>query len=301
MKPKEILLVLVITTDLVTLSLCEDSCRLLLEKFSESSSKFTKCATQFARPIKMCRECKEDFLDVRKYYDALEHAQEEGIICKDILTSQDKVEIIKETYNFIISSDGLWAKGFCSSCYSSPFTYESGLTNNTKMFFGMYDTVRECFSLHPDTSNTTEPSEACSECREKYDSLQDFYKEYFLGRQFPNMDGICFDVLDSMNTTQHHWGSGHYQCERQIKGSAPLITAVLIVLSSPVLLYLLVRFSPGHGAARERLVAHHGFLTQTRQAGPHTGPQTGPQTGGQSGGGAGGGQSEIRRSSREDM
>ena len=103
MKQKELLVALVITAELATLSLCEDSCRVLLEKFSESSSQFTKCATQFARPIKMCRECKEDFLNVRKYYNALEHAEEEGIICKDILTSQDKAEIIKETYNFIIA------------------------------------------------------------------------------------------------------------------------------------------------------------------------------------------------------
>ena len=285
MKPKELLIALLMTADLVGLSLCEDSCRILLEKFSESSSQFTKCATQFARPIKMCRECKEDFLNVRKYYNALEHAQEEGIVCKDILTSQDKVEIIKETYNFIISSDGLWAKGFCSACYSSPFNHESVLTNNTKMFFGLYDTVRECFSQHPNSSNSTEPSEACTECRVKYDTLQDFYKENFLGQQFPNLDGICFDVLDTMNSTQHHWGSGHYQCERRIQSSAPLITAVLIVLSSPVLLYLLVRFSPGHGAARERLVAHHGFLTQPRHGA----------------GGQAGGETEPTSSQQEDM
>ena len=281
MKEKELLVALVITTGLVSLSLCEDEdgCRVLLEKFSESSSQFTKCATQFARPIKMCRECKEDFLNVRKYYNALEHAEEEGIVCKDILTSRDKVEIIKETYNFIISSDGLWAKGFCSSCYSSPFNHQSVLTNNTKTFFGLYETLRDCFSLYPNASSSSDPSEACTECQEKYNSLQDFYKEYFLGQQFPNLDGICFDVLDTMNSTQQKWGSAHYQCERQIKGSAPLITAVIIVLSSPLLLYLLTRFSPGQGAARERLVAHHSFLTQPRhQAGGQAGGQTETQS-----------------------
>ena len=292
MKKQELFLVLVITITAISTAVADMDCRVLLEKFSKSSSEFMRCATQFSRPIRMCRECKEDFLNVRKYYDALEHAQEQGIVCKDLLTSHDKVEIIKETYNFIISSDGLWAKGFCSSCYNLPLNTESVLTNNTKMFFGLYETVRECFSLHPNISNTTGPSEACTECQEKYNSLQDFYKEYFIGQQFPNMDGICFDVLDTMNSTQHHWGSGHYQCERQIKGSAPLITAVIIVLSSPLLLYLLTRFSPGQGAARERLVAHHGFLTQPSQV-------PGGQARGQAGGQAA--SQVVATSSQQDM
>ena len=150
----------------------EDKCQIILDRFSESSAKFTRCATQFSRPIKMCRECKEDFLDVRKYYSALEHAEEEGIICKDLLTSQDKVEIIKETFNFIISSDGLWAKAFCSSCYTSPFTDQSSLTNTTKTFFVLYQTVVDCFSHYPSPGNGTDRSQACVECQDDYNDLQ---------------------------------------------------------------------------------------------------------------------------------
>ena len=67
-----------------------------------------------------------------------------------------------------------------------------------------------------------------------------------------------------MNSTQQSWGSGKYNCGRKLKTSSPLITAVVIVLSSPVLLYLLVKYSPGTTTARERLVVQtniHASLT----------------------------------------
>jgi len=267
MKAKEHILGLVIILDFVLVSLSDnlkgEECQVLLERFSESSSRFLRCATQFSRPIKMCRECKEDFLDVKKYYVALEHAEEEGIVCKDLLTSRDKVEIIKETYDFIIGTEGLWAKGYCSSCYTQPFGEESQLTNSTKNFFIRYQTVIECFNMYPNGSGGVERSDACTECRDDYDDLQEYYKDYFLAQKFPDLT-YCYDVVDAMNSTQQRWGSGHFHCGRQLQSSAPLISAVLVVLSSPVLLYLLVKFSPGTTPARERLVAQTnitGYLT----------------------------------------
>ena len=52
-----------------------DQCKVLLENFSNSSSKFTRCANQYAKPIFMCRNCVHDFIDVCTYYYALEHSQ----------------------------------------------------------------------------------------------------------------------------------------------------------------------------------------------------------------------------------
>ena len=265
MKTQELILVLIITINAPAISTeaTNMDCRVLLEKFSKSSSEFMRCATQFSRPIRMCRECKEDFLNVRKYYDALEHAQEQGIVCKDLLTSHDKVEIIKETYNFIIGSEGLWAKGYCSSCYTEPFNEESLMTNITKDFFIRYETVDDCFKMFPNGSQGTNRSDACDECLDDYNDLQEYYKDYFLAQQFPDVK-YCYDVVDAMNSTQQSWGSGKYNCGRKLKTSSPLITAVVIVLSSPVLLYLLVKYSPGTTTARERLVAQtniHASLT----------------------------------------
>ena len=33
---------------------------------------------------------------------------EEGVNCKDLLTSRDKVEIVKATFAYIAGKDGLW-------------------------------------------------------------------------------------------------------------------------------------------------------------------------------------------------
>ena len=89
----------------------ETMCEVLLNKFSDSAAQFTHCANHFSRPIKMCRACKDLFLDVNKYYVALEHSEENGINCRNLLTGQDKVEIITETHAFIAGKEGLWARG----------------------------------------------------------------------------------------------------------------------------------------------------------------------------------------------
>eukprot|EP00091_Calanus_sinicus_P003484 TRINITY_DN13649_c0_g1_i2.p1 TRINITY_DN13649_c0_g1~~TRINITY_DN13649_c0_g1_i2.p1 ORF type:complete len:246 (-),score=90.37 TRINITY_DN13649_c0_g1_i2:143-829(-) len=171
-----------------------------------------------------------DFVNVRTYYYALEHAQSEGINCKDLLTSQDKVEIIKATFEYIVAGTGLWAKGFCSSCYTSPLNHTSKLTENTMAFFALYRTVSDCFEANPDNNRTeTKKSEACTQCAIDYNNLLTFYKQYFLRDQFPYLDGICFDILDAMNSTQHKWGTGHYHCGRELRGNLPLIGALLVV------------------------------------------------------------------------
>ena len=43
---------------------------------------------------------------VSKIFD--DSSAEEGVNCKDLLTSQDKVEIVKATYDYIAGKDGLW-------------------------------------------------------------------------------------------------------------------------------------------------------------------------------------------------
>jgi len=249
-----------------------DQCKVLLEKFSNSSSQFTRCANQYAKPIFMCRNCVNDFIDVRTYYYALEHSQSEGINCKDLLTSQDKVEIIRATFDYIVSPKGLWAKGFCSSCYTSPLNHTSKLTDNTETFFALFRSVTDCFSAHPGNNRTgEEKSEACTECSNDYNNLYQFYKEYYLRDQFPYLDGICFDILDAMNTTQHKWGTGHYHCGRKLRGSLPLILAILVVLLTPIAFYLLVRWGPGTRRAQERvLVQRHisNFISRAQEDTP---------------------------------
>jgi len=238
----------------------EDNCRMILKKFSESSSAFTRCANQYAKPIYMCRKCVQDFIDVRKYYNALEHSESEGINCKDILTSHDKVEIIKVTYEYIVGKNGLWSKAYCSSCYTRPLNYESTLTEKAVKFFALARAVQDCFDAHPNKGLDQNKSEACFECQVDYAAFNAFYKEELFKAQFPYLDGICFDIVDTMNTTQRQWGSDHFDCGRKMKGNAPLIIAVCCVLLSPVAFYILARLSLS--AARERTVAH-SYMSRT--------------------------------------
>ena len=66
-----------------------------------SSTLARRCANQYAKPIFMCRKCLLDFLDVRTYYKALEHSEMDGINCKELLTSHDKVG--KELFGDLLS------------------------------------------------------------------------------------------------------------------------------------------------------------------------------------------------------
>ena len=81
---------------------------------------------------------------------------EEEVSCKDLLTSRDKVEIIKATFAYIAGNDGLWNRfpfflttlnnvwlyvqyrASCNSCYTKPFNHTSRLTETTVKFFDLF-------------------------------------------------------------------------------------------------------------------------------------------------------------------
>lgn len=251
----------------------KDLCKEVLEKLSNSSSAFTQCVTKNAKPIFMCRNCVHDFINVKSYYSDLEHSQSNGINCKDLLTSQDKVDIIKTTVDHILADTGLWARGFCSYCYTSPLNHNSNLTENTKTFFELHKTVTDCFQIHPSNYRSESgESLACTDCAGEYKNLLHFYKKTFIhGKgEFSYVDHICFDVLDTMNTTQQMWGTGHYHCGRKIQVNLTLIVAVVLVLSTPIVFYLLA--CGCQERAHERLVTQHHIneiLTQAQPPGTY--------------------------------
>ena len=81
---------------------------------------------------------------------------EEEVSCKDLLTSRDKVEIIKATFAYIAGDDGLWNRfpsslttlnntvftiqyrASCNSCYTKPVNHTSRLTETTVKFFALF-------------------------------------------------------------------------------------------------------------------------------------------------------------------
>jgi hypothetical protein len=185
----------------------------------------------------------QDFVEVNSSFTALMESESEGIQCKDVLTSRDKVEIIKATFAYIAGPVGLWSRAACRSCFTSPLGPASHVTNITEKFFLLHGQVEECFAAHPNGSDLLNESEACTECQADYTDLSTFFRESVFSDRFPTLEGICFDILDTMNSTQRQWGSEHYHCGRPMHGSPPLITAIITVLLCPVAFYLLVWFS----------------------------------------------------------
>lgn len=232
------------------------SCQELLEDFSSSSSKFVMCANIHAKPISMCRNCKGDIIEMKIAYGALSNNTESGLLCKDILTSQDRVEIIQETYHYIADdSTGLWSKGHCTKCYTEPFDKDSMLSQETTGFFQRHSAVADCFEKHPfqETQGPRNSSAACHECQVYYQELSEYFKN-ILGERAPFTDNICFDILDAMNMTQRTWGE-KYNCGRtaQHKDHIILIVAIIIVLLLPVVFYPVVRLT--ETSASERVIS----------------------------------------------
>ena len=113
---------------------------------------------------------------------------------------------IQETYDFIAGKGGLWEKGYCSYCYTSPLTETSNLTDDAVTFFALYGSVQDCFAAHPENQSLSlgvTKSEACKECAIDYWKLKSFYRDQFLEDESPDATGVCFDILDAMNSTQH--------------------------------------------------------------------------------------------------
>ena len=168
--------------------------------------------------------CKDQYLSVQKSY--LDWKTGECMI--DLGIDLDPVH---ETYNFIgkarrmsLTSEGekenvgLWEQGFCSSCYTHPFNETSSLTEKVQVFSSLLQDVRDCFSNYQNNSSEDNGNKICGKCRVNYNNLVQYYTDTILDSKF-NFDGICFDIVDSMNYTQNLWGK-KWQCGRQWKISA---------------------------------------------------------------------------------
>lgn len=213
-------------------------CHLLLEKFTNASADFTRCAGENAKPISMCRRCVGDLLAVSKYYESLSHASEGGVICRDIFTSQDSVEIISEMFDFVAGAEGLWSKAHCSRCYTEPLTDASNLTEETREFFSLFEDLSHCFQEHP-VNKTKYRNTACDACNTLYQNLSTFFKDAILGEEYPFLGSTCFDILDAMNITQKIWGED-YNCGRRLMLHVPLLISVIVITTTSLAFYIVV-------------------------------------------------------------
>jgi hypothetical protein len=241
-------------------------CHQILNEFSSAASQFIFCANAFAKPISMCQNCFSHYVNVTNSYQALSDHSESGTSCMDILTSQDRIDIIKETYQFIAATktrrddgidQGMWDKGNCNLCYSQPFSKDSVLSAKTVDFFARHSLVESCFQKFPYQEGIgRNESKACQECQPYYQNLSEFYTDYILQNEITCINHICIDIADAMNMTQRQWGE-KYNCGRMVQRHVPLLVMVVCVLCTPIVFYTLVRLA--ETSAEERVISQRNI------------------------------------------
>lgn len=245
----------------------QGKCQDILDEFAQQTSQFIFCANKNAKPIQMCRQCASFFIDLSSNYQALSNHSESGHRCKDILTSQDSVQIIEETYHYIaavqskkdtIPFKGLWNKANCYRCYTEPFSHNSSLSKETVGFFERHKNVEECFQQFPyEKDSPRNSSSACQACQVSYQNLSFFYRDHILGQDNWVTDNICFDILDAMNMTQRQWGE-NFNCGRKLEHHWITLVAIIIVACLPLIFYPVVRIL---GTSAEERVINQRHIT----------------------------------------
>eukprot|EP00088_Acartia_fossae_P012661 TRINITY_DN16548_c0_g1_i1.p1 TRINITY_DN16548_c0_g1~~TRINITY_DN16548_c0_g1_i1.p1 ORF type:complete len:350 (-),score=43.27 TRINITY_DN16548_c0_g1_i1:122-1171(-) len=244
-------------------------CHEILDRFSLAASQFILCANEHAKPISMCKDCFPYYINLTTSYKDLKTHKENKMSCMDILTSQDRLEIVQETYQYIAGKkppkgiiastgkQGLWSKGNCESCYSSPFRADSVLSAVTVDFFSRHTIVKDCFKKFPYQEDIPRnSSQACQVCQPFYQNLSDFYEEYVLDDEAPFICDVCIDIVDAMNLTQRQWGE-KYNCGRKVEHHIPLLVMVSCVLCTPLFFYSLVRLA--ETSAEERVISQRNI------------------------------------------
>jgi hypothetical protein len=178
------------------------------------------------------------------------------------------MDIIEETYRYIagkkiengiVSSQqqGLWHKGNCESCYSTPFDKNSVLSATTVDFFARHVIVNNCFNKFPYRENIPRnSSKACQVCLPYYQNLSDFYEEYVGEKDAPYICDACIDIVDAMKMTQRQWGE-KYNCGRKLVHHIPMLVMVSFVLCIPIVFYTLVRLA--ESSAEERVISQRNI------------------------------------------
>ena len=93
----------------------KDMCKLVLEKFSQTVSDYTSCVASFARPIELCLRCRDKYVSVGTAYNYMEDFSQDNYTCKEVLTKQDRLNVIGKMYESVIGTDSLWQLASCNS------------------------------------------------------------------------------------------------------------------------------------------------------------------------------------------
>lgn len=229
-----------ISSPLLYSGIPSDQCQNLLSVYGEAVGNYDKCVAQFARPVRMCTECYEQFEKFNNAYNSLDkNVDINNKTCKSELVNKDRLQIVQTVY-----ADGysLWESAKCHNCLKGSGE-DLQLNNITRDFMKLYYVFFTCVMNQTDDQGVRNNSAACKTCQKSYDKLNNYYENH-MGNRNKGDWKLCMDVIDSMNTTRQVW-SIELSCLKK----PPLDTTLLACMGSSLvvvgLFYILTRlFNP---------------------------------------------------------
>ncbi|GFT66235.1 uncharacterized protein NPIL_648411 [Nephila pilipes] len=212
----------IIANQSVTIS---ENCTIAVDQFSLTAVNFTKCSIKNARPIHVCMNCGDAHKNLVKAYENLKKQNSQ---CQSFYFESDQLGVITGIYNNV---NAMWGKSFCQNCYD--------YYNETEKFFQASNELVLCIENTNRTSQVTANS-TCAKCHSAYVNLSASYNK-FVGWKNDYVDGICMDIVDTMNISRRMWREYDCAVDFDTNIGFPNILTALTVGSTPLMFYLLAK------------------------------------------------------------
>ncbi|XP_038048115.1 osteopetrosis-associated transmembrane protein 1-like [Patiria miniata] len=221
-------------------------CRRLMEEYARFSSSFMHCALIHAKPLLVCEMCVAKYKDADKKFREIEKST-----CDSSLLSSDRVQILRETHEFVKK---LWVKGNCGNCFkdmkncSGSHNEDCQVTEKVSKFQKYNNETLDCFAAIND-------HDVCKNCSEIYGTLSKFYAS------MGNVEEICMDCVELMNSTRKEW-STIYNCTRIRRDIVSIVAISVFFCSLPLFFYV---GSKMHTAKTEHKLVKQNRLIKSNQ------------------------------------
>ncbi|CAF4210870.1 unnamed protein product, partial [Rotaria sordida] len=196
-------------------------CLAILDRLSDMSSAFLNCAVSRARPFKLCEGCVDTYARLQDLVGLLDLTYSDvdrTITCKRFLESYDSIQVVAQLISFV---HNIWGLSYCDNCIKNykdtNGTTDYSLTNHTikfvqkKLNFDLciFNATGRMVPIIPIDLNVTLNTNVCTVCSTVYNEIN----EFFIQITRDNKNGVCMDIVDTMNYTRLLW-SKIYECKR---------------------------------------------------------------------------------------
>ncbi|ENN81515.1 hypothetical protein YQE_02044, partial [Dendroctonus ponderosae] len=204
----------------------DPNCTSVRDLFANASSDFIQCAIDHSRPITLCADCVQEYLDVLNSYNNISKASDNGTSCLNSFVNLDRLGIVHTLYE---NSVNLWTRAKCYECFALANGTNTPIPSDiSHVFQSLYQDFQDCVNRSREDD--------CTKCMDTYVKLQN----YFLSISNENEKiGVCMDIVDLMNTTWTYWGGRC--CKFRRHNEIVFITSTVLVLVATVLFYIVAQ------------------------------------------------------------